>query len=410
LTLDPGGTLSVSAAAQAAAERAARHAYGRLLAILVARNRDVAAAEDALATALARALEAWPAKGIPDNPDGWLLTVARNSLLNRVRHRRVEAGAVDELLRQIDERTEHGAQPSDERIALLFVCAHPAIDPAARAPMMLQTVLGIDAARIAAAFVVPPATMSQRLVRAKARIKAAGLRFAVPEIEQRPERLADVLEAIYGAFSLGWDDGPSAGGLPEEAIELARLVAAELPGEPEARGLLALMLHAHARRKARRDAGGRFVPLADQDTRLWDRDLIVEAEGFLIEAARAGRFGRFQCEAAIQSVHAQRGITGQTNFMALDALYRLLVGFHPTAGAITGHAAVQRQMGDAQSALATLDQLDPLLVERYQPAMVLRTLCLKDSGDTEAAAAMRVRALALTQDPVLRAHLETLLA
>jgi RNA polymerase sigma-70 factor, ECF subfamily len=290
-----------------AVERAARQSYGRLLAILAARSRDLPLAEEALAEAFARALELWPAQGVPTNPEGWLLTVARNGLSNRYRHDRTRAEAIADLVLFYVGETSEAEAIGDERLALMFVCAHPAVDPAARTPLMLQTVLGLDAARIAAAFLVPPATMGQRLVRAKARIKELRVRFALPEADDLPDRMADVLEAIYGAFGVDWN-GAQGSGLPEEAIHLARVLAALMPDEPEVKGLLALMLYIHARRAARQ--GAEFVPLSEQDAGLWDRDQVIEAEGLLTQAARAGQFGRFTCEAAIQSVHAQRAVTG----------------------------------------------------------------------------------------------------
>jgi len=395
-------------ASRRAAERVARLSYGRLVAILSARSRDVAGAEDALASALERALATWPAKGVPDNPDAWLLRVAQNRLFNDRRHVRTVADAVGELLRQVEERAVSPAPVGDPRVPLLFVCAHPAIDISARAPLMLQVVLGLDAERIAAAFLVPAATMSQRLVRAKARIKDAGLRFALPEQEDLPRRLNDVLEAIYTAFGLGWDDGVTSVQRPEEAIELARVIVADLPDEPEAKGLLALMLHSHARRRARRAGAGVFVPLDQQDAMLWDRDMIVEAEGLIVAAARYGRFGRFQCEAAIQSVHAQRGVTGRLNLKALDTLYGLLVGLRPTAGSLTAYAAVRRQLGDLDGPRSLLDRIDPATRSRYQPALLLEALLLEDAGQDEAARRSRAAALALTTDPALRAHISAL--
>jgi RNA polymerase sigma-70 factor (ECF subfamily) len=388
-----------SEAASEAAERAARLSYGRLLAILAARTRDVALAEEVLANAFARALETWPRQGVPQNPEGWLLTVARNDLSNLQRHDRVRAAATAELILRAEEATEDTTP--DDRLSLLFVCAHPAIDPAARAPLMLQTVLGLDAARIAAAFLVSPAAMGQRLVRAKTRIRDAGLRFAPPDAGDLPERLPDVLEAIYAALGTAWDR-PDGSALPGEAIHLARVLHALLPGDPEVKGLLALMLYIHARRAAR--GTDRFIPLSDQDARLWDRAQVIEAEGLLTSAAAAGRFGRFQCEAAIQSVHVQRAITGRLNLTALDMLHGLLRQHLPTAGATVAHAAIRREMGDLPGARALLDSLPPALAASWQPSLVLNAHLLRDTNDPAAPAAA-AQALAATEDPRLRAHL-----
>src|SRR5579883_146222 len=303
--------------ARRAVEQAARASYSRLLAFLAARSRDVAAAEDALADAFRAALENWPRSGVPEKPEAWLLTAARRRLLDGIRHARVQGEAVPTLLAVADEAQEGaaaGVEFPDERLKLLFVCAHPAIDIAARTPLMLQTVLGLDAARIASAFLVQPSAMGQRLTRAKAKIRASGLGFELPEPKQLPERLDSVLEAIYAAYGSGWDDVAGADarrkGLAAEAISLGRLLVQLMPEEPEAKGLLALMLHCEARRNARRTNTGEYVPLLGQDARLWSKAMMEEAEHWLREASRTKRYGRFQFEAAIQSAHAQRAHTG----------------------------------------------------------------------------------------------------
>jgi len=237
----------------------------------------VAAAEDALGDALLAALEAWPRVGVPDKPEAWLVAAARRKLVDAARHAKVAASAAPalEIVVERAQREVIDAVFPDERLKLLFVCAHPAIDEAARTPLMLQTVLGLDAATIASAFLVAPATMSQRLVRVKAKIRDAGIRFEIPESQELPSRVDAVLEAIYAAYGSGWEDvagaDPRRRGLAEEAIWLGRLVARLLPDEPEALGLLALMLHCEARRPARRDPAGAYVPLGRQDVALWSR-------------------------------------------------------------------------------------------------------------------------------------------
>ena len=393
--------------ARRAAERAARDSYGKLVSILAARDRDIAAAEDALSEALVAALREWPGTGVPRNPDAWLLTAARNRLRNAARAQAVRRAAEPEVIRRID-LAEAEAPTGDDRLSLMFVCAHPAIDPAARTPLILQAVLGIDAATIARAFLVEPSTMSQRLVRAKARIRDAGLRFAFPPPEEMPARLGAVLDAIYAAFGQGWDglDVPDApGSLTGEAIWLARLVVDQLPDEPEPKGLLSLMLYCSARRPARRDAGGRFVPLDRQDWRLWDRNGIIEAEGLLTAAARAGTFGRYQCEAAIQSVHVQRPITGRPNLAALRTLYDLLVSQSDSIGARVGRALVMADAGDPAAALAELDALPFARVERYQPWWVARCRVASLLGQREQAARALDEALALTGDAAVRDYI-----
>lgn len=398
-------------AARAAAEavdRAARASYGRLVAILAARTRDIAAAEDALAEALVAALRAWPKSGVPRNPEAWLLTAARNRQKNDGRSRQVRRAAEQEVMLRLHLPKPDDPLP-DARLGLMFVCAHPAIDVAARTPLMLQTVLGIDAARIAKAFLMEPGAMSQRLVRAKLRIRDSGLRYALPGPEEMPDRLGAVLDAVYAAFGQGWDslDLPEAPeGLTGEAIWLARLLVDLLPEEPEPKGLLALMLYCTARRRARRDAQGRFVPLDRQDARLWDRTLIIEAEGLLTAAARSGRFGRFQCEAAIQSVHIQRPITGRLNLAALRTIYDLLVRHSDSIGARIGRAVIIAEMGDHAAALAELDALPADRVRAHQPWLVARSRILMLAGrGAEAAAALHAAIEATDQDAV-RAFLQ----
>ena len=309
----------------------ARESYGRLVAYLSVHTHDVASAEDALSDALVAALDHWPQDGVPQNPEAWLMTAARRSIIDVIRHNQVVLAKEPVLmLIQKDSTEAAGAtQFPDERLKLLFVCAHPAIDPAMHTPLMLQTVLGIDAARIAGAFLVPPKTMGQRLFRAKTKIRDGGIPFEIPQERELPERLEAVLEAIYAAFGIGWDDmrGADQRGrdLAEEAIWLAPVLLQLMPNEPEVEGLLALMLYCEARRPARRDTEGRYVPLSEQDPKWWSLPLLEEAERCLSDAFRRGRIGRFQLEAAIQSVHAERARTGRTEWAAITRFYERLV-------------------------------------------------------------------------------------
>lgn len=390
-------------------EAVVRDSYGRLVSFLAARSRDVASAEDALGEALVSALRTWPRDGVPERPEGWLLTAARRRLIDHARHDRVRAdGAV--TLRLAAERAEEAAlQPEfpDDRLALLFVCAHPAIDPAAHTPLMLQVVLGLDAARIARAFLVSPATVSQRLVRAKTRIRDTGIAFAVPGPAELSSRLEAVLQAVYAAYGTSWDDVAGADarlrGLAEEAVWLARVLVRLLPAEPEARGLLALLLHCEARRPARRGPGGEYVPLTEQDVTRWSRPLIDEAERELTAAAVHGTMGRFQLEAAIQSVHAQRIVTGRTEWGAIALFYEALVRGFPTLGALVGHAAALGASRGAREGLAALDASDAGSVASYQPYWAVRAHLLAQTGAdaTEAYA----RAIALSEDQAVRAFL-----
>ena len=398
--------------AHRAAELAARASYGRLVAYLALRWRDVAAAEDALGDAFVAALATWPRDGVPEKPEAWLLAVARRRLLDAGRHVAVEGRALPALHAVVDEA--HGTAASgpvfpDERLALLFVCAHPAIDEGMRTPLMLQTVLGLGAARIAAAFVVPAATMGQRLVRVKTKIRDAGVRFEVPDARELPARLGPVLEAIYAAYGSGWEDVAGAEalreGLADEAIWLGRLVIRLLPDEPEASGLLALMLHCEARRGARRDAGGGYVPLDSQDVQRWAWPMIEEAERTLLVAARAGVPGPFQLEAAIQSAHAQRGHTGRTDWDAIALLYEGLVRIAPTVGACVGRAAALAEARGAGSALAALDAMPSAVIASYQPYWALRAHLLARLGRTDEAAGAYSRAIGLSEDEAVLAFL-----
>jgi len=391
-------------------ERVARESYGRLVAYLSSHTRDVASAEDALSNALVAALKAWPQDGVPQNPEAWLLTTARHSIIDLVRHQQVAVASEPtlQLLREEREMTLSTEFP-DDRLKLLFVCAHPAIDPAMHTPLMLQTVLGLDAARIAHAFLVSPTTMGQRLVRAKTKIRDGGIQFEVPQERELPQRLDAVLEAIYAAFGIGWDDmaGVDQRGrdLAEEAIWLARVLLQLMPREAEVRGLLALMLHCEARRLARRGPDGRYVPLSEQDSRQWSLPLIEEAERHLAEAATRGGTGRFQLEAAIQSVHAERGRSGRTEWGAIMLFYEQLVRLSPTLGTRTGYAAAVGEANGPEAGLAILDGIHLDAVSAYQPYWAVRAHLLRRLGKTSEAANAFDRAIGLAEDLAVRQFL-----
>jgi predicted RNA polymerase sigma factor len=391
-------------------ERVARESYGRLVAYLAARTRDVAGAEDALADAFMTALRTWPEQGVPMKPEAWLLTAARRKLIDRARHERVRVDAEPTLrllVRDMDETSER-AFP-DDRLQLLFVCAHPAIDRGIHTPLMLQVVLGLDAATIASAFLVSPATMGQRLSRAKARIRDAGLPFEIPDRHALPARLDAVLEAIYAAYSSGWDAvagaDPRRSGLAPEAVWLARTVLHLLPDEPEARGLLALMLFCEARRPARRASNGDYVPMSEQDTTLWSAPLIEEAEGELLSASARGRAGRFQLEAALQSAHIEGARSGHTDWQAIALMYEGLVRAAPTAGALVGRAAAIAEAMDPASGLDALDAIDPTVTNVYQPYWAVRAHLLQRAERRREALDAFDRAIGLTEDPSTREFL-----
>jgi len=401
--------------ARATAEAVARRSYGKLLAFLAARTRDVAGAEDALSDAFAAALADWPVSGIPDRPEAWLMTVARRKTIDAVRRRQTGADAAGHLRLMAEEIEAMAADEDmsipDERLRLMFACAHPAISPAIRAPLILQTVLGFDAAAIASAFLVSPAAMSQRLVRAKVKIREAGIPFRVPERELLAERLDAVLEAIYAAFAEGWSDPAGTDSrrrnLAEEAIWLARLVAALMPEEPEALGLLALMLYADARRGARRNARGDYVPLAEQDPAAWDKAAIDEAEALLRRASAMGTTGRYQLEAAIQSAHVVRRLTGRSDWAAIERLYEALATITDSPVVAVNRAVAIAETRGPAAGLAALDAVaEAASLSDYQPYWAARADLLARAGDVAAAELAYERAIGLEPDPAVREFLQ----
>jgi len=416
-----GDLLSDSAAAnkqaRSTADAVARQSYGKLVAFLAARTHDVAAAEDALSEAFVAALADWPVHGCPSNPEAWLLTVARRKVIDVFRGERRHELAQDELQVMAAGLEAAAAKQEipDQRLGLMFACAHPAIEAGIRAQLMLQVVLGLDAKTIASAFLMSPAAMSKRLVRAKEKIRQAGIPFRVPEREELPGRLDAVLDAIYAAFGEGWTDP---GGtdvvrrdLTEEALFLARLTTELMPDEPEAVGLLALMLHAEARRGARRDAKGQYVPLARQDTSLWNSHMILEAESLVRRAAALGSRGRFQLEAALQSAHVYRCRTGQANWEEVVQLYDALYALAASPVVAINRAVA---IGEAYGARAGLDALpdsasDSRLTQ-YQPYWAARADLLARTGARDEARESYQMAIGLERDDSVRRFLQERLA
>ena len=388
--------------AGARAEQAARASYGRLLAIVAAQTGDIPRAEDALSDAFERALTTWPVTGIPANAEGWLVAVARNRHLDTVRsaaHRLALPLDVDVA---VFDSIDPDAIP-DKRLELMFVCAHPAIDPAIRTPLMLQTVLGFDAAFVARAFALPRPAMAQRLVRAKRRIRAARVPFAVPARQDMPDRLPFVLEAVYGAYAIDWQvvSGVTLReSLATEALYLATTLAQLLDDEPEPFGLAALIAFSLARAEARVDDDGCLVPLAEQNRALWRPGLVREGESLLRRAHALGRLGRFQLEAAIQSAHCA---TAQPDPGALLALHDALVTVAPTLGARVARAAVRERVDGTRAAL---DELESIVgADRFQPAWATRAHLLAADGQAEAAASAYAKAISLTTDAPSRLYL-----
>jgi predicted RNA polymerase sigma factor len=399
-------------AARRAVEHVARVSYARLISYLCARSRDLASAEDALSDAFAAALRTWPQDGVPSKPDAWLLHAARRRLIDRARLDRTRSAntqALTQLLAEAEDLSTTHAFP-DERLKLLFVCAHPAIDARVHTPLMLQVVLGLEAADIAAAFVTPASTMGQRLTRAKHKIRDARIAFEVPSGAELAPRLFAVLEAIYAAYAFGWDDvtGADSRGLADEALWLARTLVELMPDEPEPLGLLALLCYCQSRRSERRAADGAYVPMSEQDSRRWDSALLAEGDRWLSLAALQNQHGRFQLEAAVQSAHVERLRGGHVSWDEIVVLYDGLIGIAPTLGARLGKIAAVAEANGPAVALELLENLPAEDVQQHQPYWAVRAHLLQALGDaraTEAEAALE-KTLALTEDPAVRAFLE----
>ncbi|MEO9574057.1 MAG: DUF6596 domain-containing protein [Tateyamaria sp.] len=379
-----------------AAETAARDSYGRLLAYLAARTRDIGLAEDALSHAFTKALSDWPVSGVPDHPDAWLLTVARNAVIDRQRH-----------LTRFHKDTEVPDMPApetadalpDERLALMMVCAHPAIARDLHTPLMLQTVLGVEARVIAQLFMVSPAALTKRLGRAKAKVKAAGIPFSLPGPEDLPARAAAIREAIYGAYGLDWV--APGDGLGDEALYLADLLTRLLPGDAEAAGLAALIAFGNACAGAR-VVEGVLVPTDVQDVRLWDEELQFYADRQLTRAFGLGDLGRFQIEAAIQQVHMARKDNGETDWNALNYLYHGLIQIAPSVGAQVAQTVVTARIHGAEAGLKALTEIELDCGHAVQTLWAARADMMSDLGDVEAACAAYDRAIDLTAEaPVI---------
>lgn len=388
--------------------------YGKLVAYLAASFRDLSLAEEAVQEAFLRAHNIWPQQGVPDAPAAWLLTTARRIILDQKRHDHITHSYAKAYADTHDDMADMSHISEfifpDARLKLMYVCAHPALDAALHAPLMLQSVLGLTADQIAQAFVVSPATMSQRLVRAKRKIKDAQIPFLIPDADDLPARTDTVLSAIYAAYGTAWNDVSTGhdhtpDGLTDEAIYLARLICGLMPDNPEAKGLLSLILYTHARRATRFGTNGCFTPLYEQDTQLWDTSMLEEAEQYLQHAAKTGVIGRFQIEAAIQSAHTEARCRNLNLRPQIIGLYETLLSIAPSLGSYVGYAAALIQNEHAARALQVLLALDAMQTQNYQPYWATLAAAHAQCGQTEAAHKAYTQAIGLSSHQGVRTYL-----
>ncbi len=393
------------------------------MAALTSMFGDLEAAEDAVQDACVLAVTNWPVTGVPASPRAWLTGTARHKALDRLRRegrrpaKEAEAGRMAEAIGSAESSVtddvldgEGVGSGSHDELGLIFMCCHPALDPQARVALTLRCVCGLATAEIAAAFLVPEATMAQRLVRAKRKIRQARIAFGVPRGEELTRRLGPVLRVVYLVFTQGHRAarGPELirGELCDQAIRLARALAALLPGEPEAAGLLALLLLTDARRAARLDRGGELVPLAGQDRRRWDRDLIVEGEALLTRALTAGRPGPYQLHAAIAACHS---VPEETDWPQIALLYGELARYEPTPVTEANRAVAVAMAGQPAAGLGILDAQGTRLARWPQFHIARAELLRKLDRPGEAREAYRA-ALRLALAAPERAHIERRLA
>lgn len=391
-------------------EKIMKASYGKLISAMCTRSRDLEACEDALASAFSQALDNWKVGPIPNNPEGWIFHVAKNNLIDHKRKENrkfenketlVQLEAEKSLLDELDFK--------DHRLKLMFVCSHPSIDESIRTPLMLQTVLGLDSSVIASAFLTSPAAMMKKLVRAKQKIKLAGIAFEVPDINSLSERTEFVTEAIFAVYGKSWDSLGSIDSnltdLNEEALYLSKLLVELLPNEPEAMGLLALILFCESRRTARRSNIGEYIPLDEQDVNLWDETYISEAETLLQKAFKINRPGRFQFEAAIQSAHCARVKFKINNWSAILKLYNGLLSRAYTVGVLVSRANAISEVQNIVEGLKALDKIPAEIAQNYQPYWALKASLLSKSNQTIEAQVAYDRAIGLSQDEAVKSFL-----
>jgi RNA polymerase sigma-70 factor, ECF subfamily len=398
-------------------DRIFRAEYGRAVAVLIRQFGDIDLAEEAVQEAFATAVLRWPGDGVPPSPAGWIITTARNRAVDRLRRESTRgaretaavllAGAFSADAGTAEDEVED-AGIMDDRLRLIFTCCHPALAPAARVALTLRLLGGLSTGEIARAFLVPETTMGQRLSRAKGKIRDAGIPYRVPRDEELPARLGAVLAVLYLIFNEGYaaSGGPglTRDDLAGEAIRLGRLLVGLMPDEPEAKGLLALMLLIEARRPARTTAGGDLVLLADQDRTLWNRTLIAEGQGLLRECLRRGRPGTYQLQATINAVHADAASAAETDWAQILRIYDHLAAISGGAVVALHRAVAVAEVHGPAAALAIVDRLDGL--ERHHVWHSVRADLLRRVGRNEEANEAYATAAELTANPAERRFLK----
>jgi RNA polymerase sigma-70 factor (ECF subfamily) len=417
-----------AAKAAEAAEAVFRREYGRCVAALIRFLGDIDAAEEAVQDAFTLAVARWPEEGLPPNPGAWIVTTARNRAIDRLRRESVRderhaqahhlygtadqaaaASAGDSALPQEKEEEEENAVP-DDRLRLIFTCCHPALNQPAQVALTLRLLGGLGTPEIARAFLVPEATMAQRIVRAKRKIRDTRIPYRVPAEAELPGRLTPVLAVVYLIFNEGY--AATTGSLMRldlcaEGIRLARVLAELMPGEPEAQGLLALLGLLHARSAARLTANGELVRLAEQDRRLWDQDLAAEGQAIVRACVQRGRPGPYQIQAAINAVHSVAPSFDRTDWHAILTLYDQLCAVTPTPVVALNRAVALAEVRGPAAGLAAVDELRSPGLDCYYLFHAARADLLRRLGRGQEAAAAYATARALTANPAEQAFLDT---